>query len=377
LVRFLAKTVVICTGQPGSGRDEYLDELRKKRDFFYYHLFDYIVEEAEKQGYILNKLNVLDFYDSKPVQFEAFRAEALKKIIDDIDGRDGVHVISTPYHFEWKGKSYSGFQEQEMKSLDPDLFLVVLDDLTRVRDRLKQDPQWREHNFTLIELSQWRREEITRVHNLSKSFTPQKEFYLVAKEHGVTLLEDLIFSRHKRKVYLSHPITGEGADFFQKVRWFAAELQPYYAVFDPYMIKDWDMVETWRTIRNKAISEGREVPDRIEVRIDYSGGPRKYELESWDIEAVIKNIRAQVIDVDYKIIESCSYVVAYHPREQISAGVLCEMIQAKGMAKFVYVFYPFEPSPFFEWYATKIFLDERRMIKFLEGVSERAADNSF
>jgi adenylate kinase len=369
----LSKTVVICAGQPGSGRDEYLQELRDKRDAFYYHLFEYLVEEAEKQGYTLNKLNVLDFYDSKPMQLEGFRAAALERIIKEIGNKDGVHIISTPYHFEWKGKSYKGLEQHEVKALNPDLFLVIIDDLARVRERLKEDPQWKEHSFTLIELSQWRREEIAGIYNLSRGFTPHKEFYIAAKEHGADLLEDLIFNRQKKKVYLSHPITGEGLDFFKKVRRFAAALQPHYTVFDPYMIKDWELVETWRTVRNEALAKGKGLPEKINVTIRYSDRIRKYEVDSWDIEAAINNLRAQVIDIDFKIIESGSYVVAYHPREQLSAGVLCEMVQAKGLAKFVYVFYPFEPSPFFEWYATKIISKEDEMIRFLKETAGKEA----
>ena len=77
------KAVVICTGQPGTGRDLLLRKLGEKQDFFHHHLFDYIVKEAEKEGYTLNKRNVLDFYDGKPDKLEAFRAEALKRIINE------------------------------------------------------------------------------------------------------------------------------------------------------------------------------------------------------------------------------------------------------------------------------------------------------
>jgi adenylate kinase len=368
------KVVVICTGQPGTARDLYLQELKRKQDFFYYHLFEYIVEEAEKEGYTLNTRNVLDFYDGKPDKLEAFRAKALKRITAEIQNRDGIHVISTPYHFEWKGKAYTGLKEDEVKTLNPDVFLVIIDDIVRVRDRLKDDPQWSEHRFTLVELSHWRREEIMGAHRLSRSFTPYKEFYLVARDHDVGFLQDLIFRRHKKKIYLSHPITGESSVFFKKIRRFASALQPNCTVFDPYMIKDWEMVETWRNVRNKAMREGRDTPDKIRVSIEYADGTKEYELDSWDIEAAIKNLRAQIIDIDYKIIESCYCIVAYHPREQLSAGVMCEMIHAKRLAKFVYAFYPFEPSPFFEWYATKIFSNEKRMVKFLRE-SVRESDN--
>jgi len=368
------KVVVICTGQPGTGRDLLLQELGKKRDFFHYHLFEYIVEEAEKEGYILNKRNVLDFYDGKPDKLEAFRSKALRRIIAEIKEKSGIHVISTPYHFEWKGKAYNGLKEDEVKILNPNLFIAIMDDLVRIRDRLRDDPQWGEYSFTLLELAHWRREEIKGVYNLSRSFTPYKEFYLLAREYDVGFLEDIIFNRHKKKVYLSHPITGESSDFFKKVKQFASALQPHYTVFDPYMIKDWEMVETWRKMRNKAMKEGRNIPTKIPVSIEYADGTMKYELESWDIEAAMKNLRAQIIDIDYKLIESCYCIVAYHPREQLSAGVMCEMIHAKRLAKFVYAFYPFEPSPFFEWYATKIFSNERKIMKFLKRVTEKSGD---
>ncbi len=49
------------------------------------------------------------------------------------------------------------------------------------------------------------------------------------------------------------------------------------------------------------------------------------------------------------------------------------MVQAKGLAKFVYVFYPFEPSPFFEWYATKIFPKEDELVSFLKETAGKEA----
>jgi len=364
LVSFMSeRVVVICTGQPGSGRDEYLDDIATKRQFHYYHIFDYLVEEAEKGGYVLNKQNVLDFYDSNPERLESFRVAALKRIVAEIGETSGVHIISTPYHFEWKGKSYKGLTEEEVQTLNPDLFILVLDDLLRVRERLREDVQWKDHNFTLVELAQWRREEMRGVYNLSRRSIPHKGFYLVAREHGVGLLEDLIF-RRKKTIYLSHPITGESESFFRDIRRFASKLQSKYAVFDPSMIQDWEIVETWRRMRNESMGE-RTLPRVISFSVERPDGTKEYELESWDIESAIKNIRAQIIDMDYRIIESCDYTVAYHPREQVSAGVMCEMVEAKSLAKLVYAYYPYEPSPFFEWYATKLFQDENQLLEFL------------
>lgn len=357
--------VVVCTGAPGNGRDEMLLRMKERANFHYYHIFDYIVEAAGLEGFTLTKLNILDFYDSQPGKMESFRRAAIERITEEIEGNDGVNIISTPYHFEWKGNRFRGLRREEVETLDPDLFVIIVDDIIRVRDRLGQDEQWKEHRFTLSEIANWRREEVSGVHELAKGFTPGKEVQLVAFENGPEFLKEVIFNRTKEKVYLSHPITGEGEEFFKKVRRFASSISDHYIVYDPYMMKDWSIVDAWRRMLNEAHEKGLDVPPRFSFTIEYSDGVRTCECETAEVESAIKNIRFLVIDTDYKIIENSSAVVVYHPRESISAGVMCEMVYAKGLAKMVYAYYPYEPSPFFEWYATRIFQDERALRDFL------------
>ena len=356
-----SNTVVVCTGAPGNGRDEILLKMKERARFHYHHLFDYIVEEARLGGLTLTKLNILDFYDSRPEKMEDYRRSAIERIIEEIEGREGTHIISTPLHFEWKGRRFRGLRREEVETLDPDLFVIIIDDIIRVRERLSQDPQWREHKFTLGEIANWRREEVSGVYELAKGFTPIKEIQLVAYGNGEELLGEIIFKRRKKKVYLSHPITGEDEAFFRKVQRFASTISDHYVVFDPYTIKDWNIVDAWRSMLNEAHERGLERPPRFSLTIEYADGPRRYELDSSEVEAAIKNIRFQIIDTDYKIIENCSAVVVYHPRESISAGVMCEMVYAKSLAKIVYVYYPYEPSPFFEWYSTMLFQDEKEL----------------
>jgi adenylate kinase len=357
--------VIICTGPPGNGRDEILFDLKKKINFNYFHMFEYIVNEARRERTNLNKFNILDFYDSQPEKMEAFHKAAVERIVSEINNKKGVNVVSTPLHFEWKGNRFRGLHVKEVEELEPEQFIIIFDDILRVRKRLGQDPQWRDHKFTLGEIANWRREEISGVSELAEHFAPKKEIQLVAFEHGPEIIKDLIFNRNKEKIYLSHPITGEGDDFFSKVDRFAYSLSEYYVVFDPYMIKDWNIVEAWRKMQNESIEKGLEVPSKISISINYKGGPILEEISSSEIESAIKNMRFQVIDTDYKIIENSSFVVVYHPRESISAGVMCEMVYAKSLAKMVYAYYPFEPSPFFEWYATRIFQKEKELREFL------------
>jgi len=359
------RKVIICTGSPGNGRDELLKEMHENTAFHYYHLFEYIVDEARLEGTNLTKFNILDFYDSQPDKMEDFRSSAIKKVATEINAHAGLHIISTPYHFEWRGNKFQGLNVEDVKILDPDMFVIIFDDLIRVRSRLMEDPQWRSHKFTLGEIANWRREEVSGVYELAGRFTPRKEIQMVAYANGARFLREVIMSPGKMKIYLSHPITGEGRDFFKNVTSFADSLGEYYIVYDPYLIKDWDIVEAWRSQLNDAIERGESRPDEMVFSMEYPDETKTVRLDSVELESAIKNLRFQIIDTDYKIIENSHMVVVYHPRKSISAGVMCEMVYAKALAKTVYAFYPYEPSPFFEWYATRIFRDEDELRNFL------------
>jgi adenylate kinase len=359
------RRVILCTGPPGNGRDEMLKMMKEKTNFRYYHLFDYIVEQAKIEGTNLSKMNILDFYDSQPEKLEALRKAAIARINSEIKENGGVNIISTPHHFEWKGGRFKGFLHDDVETLNPDLFIIIFDDIIRVRERLALDPQWMEHKYTLGEIANWRREEMAGIYEVARGFSPKKEVQIVAYENGPEFLKDIIYNPNKQKIYLSHPITGVGTDFFKAVNRFVVNLKDYYVVYDPSMIKDWEIVECWRASINSAIDLKENRPNRIPVSIDYKDGPRNVILDTIEVEAAIKNLRFQIIDTDYKIIENSQIVAVYHPRQSISAGVMCEMVYAKSLAKLVYVYYPYEPSPFFEWYSTRIFKEENELRDFL------------
>jgi hypothetical protein len=339
--------------------------MKEKANFGYYHFFEYIVNEAQLDGTVLTKINILDFYDSQPEKMEQYRKTAFSKSMKEIEEQGGINMIATPYHFEWKGNRYQGLDEEDIKSLDPEMFIIIFDDIVRVRDRLASDIQWRDHKYTLSEIANWRREEVAGIYKLAELWTPRKEIQLVAYENGSDFLKDLIYNPSKEKVYLSHPITGEGPDFFKNVTKFLESLSEYYIMFDPYLIKDWDIVEQWRETINDAIDKGEKTPETFTFHMIYKEGPKRAVFDIQEVESAIKNLRFQIIDSDYKIIENSDLVVVYHPRKSISAGVMCEMVYAKALAKLVYAYYPYEPSPFFEWYATRIFTDANEMRDFL------------
>jgi len=361
---------ILCCGTPGSGRDQYINQMInianiKGKKVHYYHVFDYIVDKANEMGFKIHKLNVLDVFLTRPDRIRTFREAAINDVVKKMSNKQGAHIISTPYRFEWEGASLAGLTYKEIKKLNPDIFVVVIDDVARVKERLKQDAQWCEHKFTFGEIARWRREEINSIWDFAHSFRPPREVYILATEHNPQVFYDLIFERNKKKVYLSYPITGVTREIIKEEREFKQKISDHYVVFDPLTIHDWEIVSHW-----KKIKDGKEkLPDFFKCKIEYESGPVEYECNSKEIEFAIKDIRLQIVDRDYKLIDSSEYVIVYHLRKNISAGVVCEMVHAKGGGKMVYAMYHFEPSPFFEYHSDRIFKDEKKFTKFLQSIA--------
>jgi hypothetical protein len=124
------------------------------------------------------------------------------------------------------------------------------------------------------------------VYEQARGFTPRKEVQIVAYENGPDFLRDLIFNSRKEKFYLSHPITGEEEDSFKRFTKFATSLKDYYIVYDPIMIKDWEIVECWRDALNSAREGGHACTDT--VRYSTAPAPRRSPRHV-EVEAV-KNL---------------------------------------------------------------------------------------
>ena len=363
-------TRVLCAGPPGSDRDNYVQTLRelgefKKTPIGCHHLFDYIVEEAKLGGYSLNKINILDFFLNNPDKLLAFRKEAVKKIVRKMkDEPPTAHLLSTPYFFEWKGESLTGLSSDEIEILDPGIFVIIIDDVVRVRERLALDPQWKGYTFTLSEIAKWRREEIKGIYNFAHDFIPPRKCYILAKEHPIDVFYDLVLNQEKKKVYLSYPITGVDPEKVAEARAIAKKLSASFIIFDPLTIHDWAIVNCWKETVDK-----KSKTDKFDCEVEYANEKKTFSCKASEVEYAIKDIRRQIVDRDYKLIDSSDYVFVYHPRESISAGVMCEMIHAKIEGKMVYAMYPFEPSPFFEYYANRIFKTKKEFLDFVKTVT--------
>jgi len=351
---------------PGCDRDPYLEELFAKcqelgNDIVIYHLYDHIIREAAKEGVQLNKNNILDFYDANPSRLIGIREKAVLSICDEISRKESVHVISSPNYFEWKGSNLQGFRNEDLDKFNLDMIIIITDDLSRIKDRLLEDIQWKSQRFTYTEIAKWRRDSIDSMWNYAYSKEPPIKIFLVAVEHDIKVLYDLIFHDEKPKAYLSYPITGVSPELIEEERKMGNLLASKFIIFDPLTIKDWQLVTKWKELRDRD-----ERPELFDCDIEYKSGLKKFKCSYKEIESAIKDIRHQIVDRDYKLIEQSDYIIVYHPRKEISVGVVCEMVHGKMGGQMVYLMYPFEPSPFFEYHSTQIFKSREEMLTFFD-----------
>lgn len=351
------KRIILVTGPPGNQRDEYIQRaIKGMGDVGYYHVFEYMQEVALK----IFRINLTreHVFDVPKNTLEKIRDTAIDEIAKQIKSSDKkIEIISTPARFKVKPiRDYysglvDGLNESHLEKLDPDMIILFIDDLLRVRKSLQQDVHWRKHiTPDLKTLAEWRQSAqeqienyITRIESTSKYI----DYIIFAREHPVETFQDLI-KGEKPRVYLSYNITGREKDeAMKKVERIREKLSKYFVCIDPYAIKDWDIV----TAYDEALEKGS---DKVFVEIRYRDETLREELNASEVESCIDLIRSQIVSRDFRLIDYCHAILVYHWAETPSYGVMAEVIHATTRASaYVYVVYPYKKrlSPFFEHYA--------------------------
>ena len=380
------KEVILVTGPPLNGRDEYLERALKKadeREYSYYHVFDYIREVGKEKGVKITRKNVLDFAISHQDLMNEIRDKAFERIRKEIDGSEKrVHIVSTPSLFRWGSGSVIGFTSSNIKLLGPDRVIILLDDVLSVRRRIINDPEWFERfgenpeNIKITTLVMWREDAInhvkTLVHELKREGLEVRYILQFGIRHPPEVFLDLLFrEREKPIVYLSYPMTGHEDEYYHRVRDFYAKLSEHFTVLDPGTLDDWWVVAEYDAQVNADPSVKRI---RITHLLD---GEEVEELEREDIEQATDILRRQLVERDFNLVDVSKAIAVYHYAEGVSAGVISEMAEAYRTLAAIYLYYPFDrrPSPFMEFYGMQnpsrrtMFKDEDEMIRAM--VEER------
>ncbi|ASJ09983.1 hypothetical protein A3L12_01050 [Thermococcus sp. P6] len=373
------KEVILLTGPPLNGRDEYITgalKLQNGESYAYYHVFDYIREVGKETGVRITRKNVLDFAINHQDLMNEIRDEAFNRIRMEIDESDRkFHLVSTPSLFRWGSGSVIGFTASNLKLLRPDRVIIVLDDVLSVRRRVINDPEWFERfggdaeNIRLTTLVMWREDAInhvkTLIHELKQEGTNVRYVLQFGIRHPPEVFLDLIFrEREKPLVYLSYPMTGHEEEYYHRVRGFYAKLSEHFTVLDPGALDDWWVVAEYD-------AQVEENPSVKRIRIKHLlDGEEVEELDREDIEQATDILRRQLVERDFNLVGVSKAIAVYHYAEGVSAGVISEMAEAYRKLAAVYLYYPFKrrPSPFMEFYGMQnpsrrtMFKDEDEMI---------------
>ncbi|WP_297519080.1 hypothetical protein [Thermococcus sp.] len=374
------KEIILLTGPPLNGRDEYIVEalkLARGESYAYYHVFDYIREVGKERGVKITRKNVLDFAISHQNLMNEIRDEAFERIREEIDGSDAEHqLVSTPSLFRWGSGSVIGFTLSNVKLLKPDRVIIILDDVLSVRRRIINDPEWFERfgenpdNIKLSTLVMWREDAInhvkTLVHELKKEGIEVRYILQFGIRHPYGVFLDLLFHEAEKPiVYLSYPMTGHEEEYYHRVRNFYERLSEHFTVLDPGALDDWWVVAEYdnQVAKNPGI-------ERIRIK-HLLDGDEIDELEREDIEQATDILRRQLVERDFNLVDVSKAIAVYHYAEGVSAGVISEMAEAYRTLAAIYLYYPFKrrPSPFMEFYGMQnpsrrtMFKDEEDMVR--------------
>ncbi len=376
----MEKEVILLTGPPLNGRDEYLEEALGKasgESFAYYHVFDYLREVGKERGVKITRKNVLDFAISHQDLMNEIRDEAFERIRREIEESEKVfHLVSTPSLFRWGSGSVIGFTLSNLKLLKPDRVIIVLDDVLSVRRRIINDPEWFERfgnnpdNIKLTTLVMWREDAInhvkTLVRELKKEGINVRYILQFGIRHPPEVFLDLIFrEKEKPLVYLSYPMTGHEEEYYHRVRGFYNKLREHFTVLDPGALDDWWVVAEYD---NQVAKDPNIKRIKIKHLLD---GNEVDELEREDIEQATEILRRQLVERDFNLVGVSKAIAVYHYAEGVSAGVVSEMAEAYRTLAAIYLYYPFKrrPSPFMEFYGMQnpsrrtMFKNEDEMIR--------------
>lgn len=328
---------IICTGISCSGRKELMADFEalcreKGGRIGFFNVGDFMKRAAAESGVRFTE-KVLD---SDPAVLSLARRTAFHEIAQLSRNYDhafiGLHAC-----FRWRGVLIEGISFRDIKELQTDVFINVVDNLTDIEHRMAQNPQW--SGIRREEINVWLDEEVFLTKQLAN--LNDKPHYTVTRQHDLENFYNLLFS-NREKFYLSYPITllRDAPEQIESVRAFGSKMQQNFIVFDPLHIKDMDLVHS---------TDPRTTPKQ--------GGESESEITtiSGINENLARQIKTRTISRDYQFIRQSDFIVVVYPTDKLSPGVLSEMNFGSRYNKPVYAVYAHARSPFFENLCEQLF----------------------
>jgi adenylate kinase len=370
----------IVTGQIGLDKKPYLNAgalfaAQQGEPIANYHVGDLMYKEAldVRAGKIL---------DLPISRLNSLRRAAFKDIIAESRDQQNV-VVNTHATFRWRHGLFSAFDFDQVRKLNPDLFICVVDNIEVVHDRLHKE---HEIDATLKDCMVWREEEILATELMSQAI-PNSKFYILSRgRHEMTTktLFRLICRPTMKKVYPSFPMSHvvDMPDVLAEIDAFRAALAQHFITFDPGDVDE-------KLLLDRAIAAAREGKDILEVTPHSYGGSKNLQGPAMKVRVreildIAGDIDGQIYMRDFKLVDQSDMIVSYIPElpggiPGLSSGVERELHHAFEHTKEVFVVWKPKkaPSPFITETATKIFGSTEEALKYFETNGYFAERNLF
>ena len=344
---------VLFTGQTGIDKksqlralSEYCAERGRSIDAVF-NIGDVMYAESGRSGHRLAEGKILDL---PLAQLGALRRSAFNLVRSEVAEKRNV-LVNSHAVFRWNNRLIRAFELPEVRDLQPDAIVTLIDDVEAVKlrlDRYKESGELPpDIRYSLKDLLVWREEEILASEILA-SVLDTSHYVL-----GVSLADDvsatpldvmysLIFEPWRKKSYVSYPIgvARSKPEVWERVVAFRKLARKYLTAFDPLMIDEKRLVHLAQ----------RSAGGSDDVECVALGQTMK--LSRREIESIADDIDGQIVARDLKLIDQSEMVVAHFPAdaqgEPVIAGGVQSEIEYAAAAKKVVILWEAtrDPTPF-------------------------------
>lgn len=364
--------IIIVTGMVGIDKKQYLAR---------------VCESARQRGEEILLCNVGDLmYAESPdiapgrildislQRLHSLRRSVIKDIIAKSKGHDHV-IVNTHATFRWRHGLFPAFDFYQMRQLNPDLFVCMIDGVEPLHLRLGREHQVQ---HSLKDLIVWREEEVLATQMMQQGTNADAPFYILARglsEATTEMFYRLAFEPRRKKAYLSFPMTHVAGmtDVLKTIEAFRESMKTILTCFDPA-----DLEEAYLPYyAEQARQAGRETID-VEVLGE------TIQLDAEEVRQIERDINSQIYARDFALIDQADMIVSFIPEladgmPALSSGVERELQHAHEAAKQVYVIWmpKKEPSVFVTQTANKIFRSPNEALRYFQTQYEYKSDKLF
>ncbi len=370
----------IVTGQIGLDKKQYLTNTtafagQQGEKIDLYNVGDLMYQE----GRDVRPGKILDLPLSR---LNSLRRAAFKDIIADAKDKKNV-LVNTHATFRWRHGLFAAFDFDQIRMLQPDLLVCLVDNIEVVHNRLHRDHVI---DATLKDCMVWREEEILATELLAQAI-PNSKFYILSRGRHVDTTQTLfrlVCRPGMRTVYPSFPMSHvvDMPDVLAEIDHFRAELAKNFVCFDPGDVDE-------KLLLERGIAAARDGKEFIEVAPHSFGGSKAAAAEPIKVKVreildIAGDIDGQIYMRDFKLIDQSDMIVSLVPElpggvPGLSSGVERELQHAWEHTKEVYVVWKPKkhPSPFITETATKVFKSVDEALKYFESKGMFAPKNLF